>query len=135
MKDLERSEIGLQEKRKHSAGKLKKLKKSIQEVRNCSQVIVARKNLSIGQETVALRTAAQTLKDSESKIEKGRQNLEEHEASLEIEEKVMEDIQDGLKGRSLLYIHISRSESFCRQNTGFSRQNPRETKRNCALDN
>ncbi|KAF9535621.1 hypothetical protein CPB83DRAFT_753878, partial [Crepidotus variabilis] len=85
LKEIERQEIGLQEKKKHSSSKLKKLKKTVQE------------------DSATLKAAAQTLKDSGSKIEKEKQTLEDYEESLLTEQKLLEDIRDSLKDKTQVF--------------------------------
>ncbi|KDR85857.1 hypothetical protein GALMADRAFT_109359 [Galerina marginata CBS 339.88] len=79
---LERREVGLQEKRKHSSGRVKKLKKSVQE------------------DTAARKTALNLIEDSGAKIKKEKTKVEEYEISLDEEEKVLEGIRDSLKDKT-----------------------------------
>ncbi|KAE9407945.1 RecF/RecN/SMC protein [Gymnopus androsaceus JB14] len=82
LNDHEKQEIGVSEKRKHAAGKAKKLKKNVTDAQN------------------ALRTAQHTIEDSEEKIEIEKGKLEEHETNLAAEEKVLEEIQDSLRDKT-----------------------------------
>lgn len=54
-------------------------------------------------------------------MEKEKKKLDEHEASLEVEEKVLEGIRDSLKGKETFFTVPSIPEAYgcCRQNTGF----------------
>ncbi|KAF9264610.1 RecF/RecN/SMC protein [Marasmius fiardii PR-910] len=87
-KDLaehEKKEVGVNERKKHAAAKVKKLTKQVAE------------------ETSSLRSARQTIEDSAEKIEKGKAKLQEHEDSLVREEKALAKIQDSLKDKTKVY--------------------------------
>ncbi|KAJ3508271.1 hypothetical protein NLJ89_g5846 [Agrocybe chaxingu] len=81
----ERSEIAVQERRKHAATRQKKLKKSIQE------------------DTTARKNALNIIEDSSAKVAKEKRQLKQHEASLEEEEKVLEAIRDSLKDKTQVF--------------------------------
>ncbi|EJD43934.1 RecF/RecN/SMC protein [Auricularia subglabra TFB-10046 SS5] len=88
MKNLsvhEKQEVGLEERKKHAAGKAKKLKKSITD------------------DTKAKNEAERTIADSESKIDKEKKATEEFEESLEAEEKALEAITDSLRGKTQVF--------------------------------
>ncbi|KAJ3715083.1 RecF/RecN/SMC N terminal domain-containing protein [Lentinula raphanica] len=78
----EKQEIGLSEKRKHAAGKAKKLKKSVNDAQ------------------ASLKSAHHMIEDSEEKLEKEKKNLQTYEESLVKEEKVLEEIQDSLRDKT-----------------------------------
>ncbi|KAK7035384.1 Structural maintenance of chromosomes protein 4 [Paramarasmius palmivorus] len=83
--DNQKIEVGLKERQKHASGKVKKFGKLVTD------------------ETNTLRTARQTIQDSEEKIEKGRTKLVQHEENLTREEKVLGEIQDSLKDKTQVY--------------------------------
>ncbi|KZV88820.1 RecF/RecN/SMC protein [Exidia glandulosa HHB12029] len=88
MKNLgvhEKQEVGLEERKKHAAGKAKKLKKSIQD------------------DSKAKLEAERTIEDSDDKIVKNQTSTEEYEASLEQEEKALEAITDSLRGKTQVF--------------------------------
>ncbi|KAF9469527.1 RecF/RecN/SMC N terminal domain-containing protein [Collybia nuda] len=88
VKDLttnEKEEVELQERRKHSASKAKKLKKSIQE------------------DTSAKNKAARDIEDNSEKMKKEKTKVDEYEASLVQEEKVLEGIRDSLKDKTQVF--------------------------------
>ncbi|KAF8167274.1 RecF/RecN/SMC [Crassisporium funariophilum] len=88
VKDLaatERKEIGLNERRKHAAGRAKKLKKSVQE------------------DTSSRKNALNVIEDSTSKVQKEKQKVDDYEESLEEEEKVLEGIRDSLKDKTQVF--------------------------------
>ncbi|ETW86671.1 hypothetical protein HETIRDRAFT_58645 [Heterobasidion irregulare TC 32-1] len=85
VKDLavhEKQAVGLEEKRKHATGKAKKLKKSLHEDER-------------------LRSEAlRAIDDNAKRMEIEKEKVEELEASLEKEEKVLESIRDSLKDKT-----------------------------------
>ncbi|KAK2462864.1 hypothetical protein APHAL10511_005062 [Amanita phalloides] len=88
VKDLsahERKEISLQERKKHAATKGKKLKKTLQD------------------DTAARNKAAQTIEDSAEKEKREKTKVDEYEASLADEEKILESIQDSLKDKTQVF--------------------------------
>ncbi|KAJ3817841.1 hypothetical protein F5880DRAFT_1688311 [Lentinula raphanica] len=76
----EKQDNELSEKRKHAAGKAKKLKK---ECERCS-----------------LKSAHHMIEDSEEKLEKEKKIFHTYEESLVREEKVLEEIQDSLRDKT-----------------------------------
>jgi structural maintenance of chromosome 4 len=56
-------------------------------------------NLSLKQDEQSKKQADNTIQDSDAKIKTKKREIAEHEANLEKEEKVLEGIRDGLKGR------------------------------------
>lgn len=58
------------------------------------------------------RQAEHEIEDSMGKMKKGRVKLEEQEASLEKEEKVLESIQEGLKGKLDVHRCVSCVDPF-----------------------
>jgi structural maintenance of chromosome 4 len=101
VKDLashEKQEVGLEERRKHATGKAKKLKKSLHEVSAIFSVHVAL--FTFLQDQNSLAEATRTITDSAAKMERERQKVEELEASLDSEEKLLEKIRDSLRGLS-----------------------------------
>lgn len=93
----EKQQVGLEERRKHASSKVKKLKKSIQEVFFSHVLLHHSKYL---QEERSRGEALRTLDTNTSKIDKERSKLEEHETALAKEENVLEEIRDSLKGNS-----------------------------------
>ncbi|KAI0673837.1 RecF/RecN/SMC protein [Trametes maxima] len=88
VKDLaarEKTQISLEEKRKHSNTKAKKLKKTIND-----------------DEHNKLQ-ADRTVEDSEAKIEQKKEELETLEGELAQAEKVLEDIRDSLKDKTQVF--------------------------------
>ncbi|KAL0952089.1 hypothetical protein HGRIS_008725 [Hohenbuehelia grisea] len=88
LKDLaahEKQEVGLNERRKHATSKAKKLKKSVQDDR-------------------AARTRAERLiADSAEKLEKEQEKMAAFEGDLAAEEKALEKILEGLRGKTQVF--------------------------------
>ncbi len=105
-KDLaghEKQQVSLQERKKHASSKSKKLKKSIHDV--CLHLVCSseRKSLTlIHQNDRAKHEAIRFISTSAEKMEKEQAKIAEYEESLSKEEKVLERIQDGLKGNVIL---------------------------------
>ncbi|KAI1790910.1 RecF/RecN/SMC protein [Ganoderma leucocontextum] len=88
VKDLaarEKTQISLQEKRKHANSKAKKLTKSINDDESNKT------------------NAEHAIEDSNTKIEEKKQELERLEADLSQAEKVLEEIRDSLKDRTQVF--------------------------------
>ncbi|KAF8899368.1 hypothetical protein BD779DRAFT_1607830 [Infundibulicybe gibba] len=81
----EKREVGLQERRKHTASKSKKLNKSLQD------------------DTAAMNKALRAIEDSSEKMSREKTKVEDHEASLIAEEKVLEGIRDSLKDKTQVF--------------------------------
>jgi structural maintenance of chromosome 4 len=111
VKDLathEKKGVGLEERRKHTNAKAKKLKKSMQEVSN----LIFQHELfvhKISQDEHAKREAIRSIEDNAEKIENQRKKAEDLEAELDKEESVLEGIQDSLKGnensRAIIFLY------------------------------
>ncbi|KAI0687981.1 RecF/RecN/SMC [Cytidiella melzeri] len=81
----EKIQVGLEERRKHAKSKAKKLEKSHKDdVHNRAE-------------------AARAIADNTEKLERERRKLEEFEASLSAEEKILEQIRDSLKDKTQVY--------------------------------
>jgi structural maintenance of chromosome 4 len=100
LQSREKEEVSLQERKKHAAGKSKKLRKSIHDVHiplfQCT-ILLMLTSLKI-QDTRMKTEAQHTVRNNAEKIDKERTKLEELEASLDEEENALETIRDSLKG-------------------------------------
>ncbi|KAF8079236.1 RecF/RecN/SMC N terminal domain-containing protein [Lyophyllum atratum] len=81
----EKEEVSLQERRKHAAGKAKKLKKSLQE------------------DTNAKAKAIRDVQENTEKIEREKTKAEGYEANLIVEEKELESIRDSLRDKTQVF--------------------------------
>ncbi|KAJ7497217.1 RecF/RecN/SMC [Mycena latifolia] len=81
----EKQEVELKERRKGATSRAKKLKKSLTD------------------DKTAQSNATRTIEDSVEKIAKQKGKLEEHEASLVKEEKILEGIRDSLKDKTQVF--------------------------------
>lgn len=115
----EKQVVSLEERRKHTNTKAKKLKKSLQDDEH------------------AQTEAQRTIKECASKMEKKRAEIEELEASLKKEEDVLEGIRDSLKGAfcsPLLSGMTVIPHFYDRQDASIPRSNRSQTERAGALD-
>ncbi|EGO05390.1 hypothetical protein SERLA73DRAFT_101211 [Serpula lacrymans var. lacrymans S7.3] len=88
LKDLaahEKQEVGLEERRKHATSKMKKLKKSLLD------------------DESSRNDALRAISESTAKMERKKTEIDEHEANLEQEEKVLEGIRDSLKDKTQVF--------------------------------
>ncbi|KAF8801470.1 hypothetical protein BYT27DRAFT_7309999 [Phlegmacium glaucopus] len=91
----ERQEIGLQERRKHTDGKAKKVKKLLKD------------------DGAARKTALVAIENSHAKLKREKKKHDEYEVSLDEEEKVLESIQNSLKDKTQVFhdqIHAKQKE-------------------------
>ncbi|KAG6878031.1 hypothetical protein C0993_000571 [Termitomyces sp. T159_Od127] len=81
----EKEEVGLQERRKHAAGKAKKLKKALQD------------------DTNAKAKAIRDVEEYTEKIEREKKKVEDYETKLIEEEKALESIRDSLRDKTQVF--------------------------------
>ncbi|THH32819.1 hypothetical protein EUX98_g1311 [Antrodiella citrinella] len=85
LQEQEKRQVGLEERRKHSRTKEKKLKKSLQD------------------EEHARNDALRAIEDNTTKMEKEKAKADELEESLSNEESVLEEIRDSLKDKTQVF--------------------------------
>ena len=68
---------------------------------------------------MAHKTAINSIKDATAKVNKEKQKVDELELSLDKEEKVLEGIQDSLKGTQIMTVHYHVLICYFRQDPGF----------------
>ncbi|TFK70065.1 hypothetical protein BDN72DRAFT_839506 [Pluteus cervinus] len=83
--ELEKQAVSVEERAKHANGKIKKLSKSLKEDKEAKQ------------------KAVHAISDNSEKLIKQKEQVEEHEEKLDLEERALEAIRDSLKDKTQVF--------------------------------